>query len=514
MNALLELSCAPPLPHFMIVGEDDDSLGSADAWAAPGLADFAQLCGLAAVAVSAPVPIAGVSPRRRASSDLVDSLESTQTLLGASLVDACAAASAPELPSVMRFVPVPVSPPQQPYAFQQQPHGTAAFHRQHSYPALPQPDCSLYGGYGVIAPQQPQPLPFAAIAQAMEQCGWEAHSAPAQYQPQQPAVGGWEVHGAAGGISSYDLQPGFSTQFGSHLPIPSPRDDRMRRALSEEALHIGGCSLRGSYAGGLATRAEGETSEGSDGDTLGLHHAQDAPARGLPISHSAPSASLMLLERSGSNRRPLVHGHAHGSRSGLAASPRTVCLKLKATRPRPPAAARAAACAAVAAAVGEASPRPARQAARRSVAISAAAMDDDDYSYGSDTDTEPTPSGGASEERRSGGSAAGAGAGSAAASGSKKKHNPWSLTETEALVEGVRLLGPSKWAEIKKLAVGGIADVLTNRSAVDIKDKWRNLTRVAKLPKTVLKARAHKSTSDIPLELLLTVKDLMEMGRE
>ena len=241
--------------------------------------------------------------------------------------------------------------------------------------------------------------------------------------------------------------------------------------------------------------------QGSDGDTLGLHHAQDAPARGLPISHSAPSASLMLLERSGSNRRPLVHGHAHGSRSGLAASPRTVCLKLKATRPRPPAAARAAACAAVAAAVGEASPRPARQAARRSVAISAAAMDDDDYSYGSDTDTEPTPSGGASEERRSGGSAAGAGAGSAAASGSKKKHNPWSLTgtcgapgkggfgaaapllraaaaagdagvpqppchsppcvsphspppaapaapsppaETEALVEGVRLLGPSK----------------------------------------------------------------------
>jgi hypothetical protein len=81
-------------------------------------------------------------------------------------------------------------------------------------------------------------------------------------------------------------------------------------------------------------------------------------------------------------------------------------------------------------------------------------------------------------------------------------------------VEGVRLLGPSKWAEIKKLANSGIADLLAARSAVDLKDKWRNLTRVAKLPKTVLKARAHKSTSEIPLELLLAVKDLMEVGKE
>lgn len=44
-------------------------------------------------------------------------------------------------------------------------------------------------------------------------------------------------------------------------------------------------------------------------------------------------------------------------------------------------------------------------------------------------------------------------------------------------MEGVRLLGPSKWAEIKKLAVGGIADLLASRSAVDLKDKWRNLAR-------------------------------------
>ena len=42
-------------------------------------------------------------------------------------------------------------------------------------------------------------------------------------------------------------------------------------------------------------------------------------------------------------------------------------------------------------------------------------------------------------------------------------------------MEGVRLLGPSKWAEIKKMAVGGIGELLTTRSAVDLKDKWRNL---------------------------------------
>ena len=108
--------------------------------------------------------------------------------------------------------------------------------------------------------------------------------------------------------------------------------------------------------------------------------------------------------------------------------------------------------------------------------------------------------------------------------------------------------------------VGGIAELLAQRSAVDLKDKWRNLvrrieggagqthccalqlhpctlwmatcrlhaaaaplcrasprpaspgplprplwqTRVAKLPRSVLKVRAHKSTSDIPLHMLLT----------
>jgi hypothetical protein len=47
--------------------------------------------------------------------------------------------------------------------------------------------------------------------------------------------------------------------------------------------------------------------------------------------------------------------------------------------------------------------------------------------------------------------------------------------ETESLVRGVELCGGGKWAEIKKLNFRAIQ----KRSAVDLKDKWRNLMRVA-----------------------------------
>ena len=43
---------------------------------------------------------------------------------------------------------------------------------------------------------------------------------------------------------------------------------------------------------------------------------------------------------------------------------------------------------------------------------------------------------------------------------------------------GVEHCGGGKWADIKKL---GFA-VIAGRSAVDLKDKWRNLMRVALLP--------------------------------
>jgi hypothetical protein len=45
-------------------------------------------------------------------------------------------------------------------------------------------------------------------------------------------------------------------------------------------------------------------------------------------------------------------------------------------------------------------------------------------------------------------------------------------------VEGVAVCGGGKWADIKKLGYPAIAA----RSAVDLKDKWRNLLRIALLP--------------------------------
>lgn len=88
-----------------------------------------------------------------------------------------------------------------------------------------------------------------------------------------------------------------------------------------------------------------------------------------------------------------------------------------------------------------------------------------------------------------------------------------SVEETEALIEGVHLVGVGKWAEIKKLPLAAVSGVLLTRSAVDLKDKWRNLTRVARLPKSALKSRLAKGGSDTPLELVLAVKEILESGR-
>lgn len=96
----------------------------------------------------------------------------------------------------------------------------------------------------------------------------------------------------------------------------------------------------------------------------------------------------------------------------------------------------------------------------------------------------------------------------------KKKHNPWTREETMALIAGVRAAGIGKWAEIKRLTIPGIADVLESRSPVDLKDKWRNLTRIAKLSKSALKARLQRGPNDIPYETMLLVKDLMENGQQ
>ena len=184
------------------------------------------------------------------------------------------------------------------------------------------------------------------------------------------------------------------------------------------------------------------------------------------------------------------------------------------------------------------SDRPMRSAARRSLAVTAAALHE--ATEDSDSETSegglPSSSWGAASRRsnggnnsalrsgmhhhhhhfhHSGGGSGGGGSGSGSShSSNKKKHNPWTMEETLALVEGVRITGVGKWAEIKRAQVVGVADILETRTPVDLKDKWRNLTRVARLPKTVLRQRLLRGPSDIPLETMLMVKHLMEVGQD
>lgn len=83
-----------------------------------------------------------------------------------------------------------------------------------------------------------------------------------------------------------------------------------------------------------------------------------------------------------------------------------------------------------------------------------------------------------------------------------KHHNPWALEETETLIEGVARCGGGKWADIKKLGFPSIE----HRTAVDLKDKWRNLLRIAMLPPSAVKASDKKR--EIPQALLMRVREL------
>merc|ERR1711970_846156 len=89
-----------------------------------------------------------------------------------------------------------------------------------------------------------------------------------------------------------------------------------------------------------------------------------------------------------------------------------------------------------------------------------------------------------------------------------KHHNPWGLDEAQALIEGVSRCGGGKWADIKKLGFPEIE----HRTAVDLKDKWRNLLRIATLPTPSGRETTSKSGGDkkreIPRAMLDRVREL------
>lgn len=82
----------------------------------------------------------------------------------------------------------------------------------------------------------------------------------------------------------------------------------------------------------------------------------------------------------------------------------------------------------------------------------------------------------------------------------RKRNNMWTPEETAALVDGVARHGVSKWAEIKREN----HPELRHRTAVDLKDRWRNLVRMVRTGR-------HRGERDRALtpELLTQVRQVL-----
>lgn len=86
----------------------------------------------------------------------------------------------------------------------------------------------------------------------------------------------------------------------------------------------------------------------------------------------------------------------------------------------------------------------------------------------------------------------------------RKQHNPWSIEETRMLIKGVSICGEGHWADIKRLEFRE----LMNRSPVDLKDKWRNLRRLAQFPHSHSRNKKGEKRTDLPLDMLQEVRML------
>jgi Myb-like DNA-binding domain len=250
------------------------------------------------------------------------------------------------------------------------------------------------------------------------------------------------------------------------LPLPSAFEEEMR--LLDEALDMmnsgerGYAGQGGGYAGScpLPTLLESLLSEGDGSQNSGASHHGHPSSDSLSMEVDTVFGSFgghqVVQEQPAPRPRSAARSIPTASRTQRGAMERTV-------RGGAPVGVAHSMPAASSYPYSSEGSRPLRTAARRSLAVTAAALRD--YDDGSDSEAEEGPSYADVSVRR-GSSSAG-----------KKKHNPWSMEETEALVTGVQMAGLGKWAEIKRLPLPAVTDTLINRSAVDLKDKWRNLVR-------------------------------------
>ncbi|KAL4591549.1 hypothetical protein LXL04_004518 [Taraxacum kok-saghyz] len=91
--------------------------------------------------------------------------------------------------------------------------------------------------------------------------------------------------------------------------------------------------------------------------------------------------------------------------------------------------------------------------------------------------------------------------------GRRKRHKSWTIPEVLKLIDGVSQLGVGKWTEIKRLFFSSCH----HRSAVDLKDKWRNLLRAScKLPCVKLKGEwvEGNGSPTTPHHILCRVREL------